>query len=77
MERIENEHVEWEIHYQLKGDTKEGVYYKKYKRKGYAKRIAKQLFSRTIKYQWWLVGRRVKTTTDIDQNFYEGCKEVL
>ena len=69
--------VEWEIHYQLKGHLKEGVYGKKYKRKGYAKRVGKLLFSKTTKYHWWLVGRPIPKNNDINDNFAERCREIL
>lgn len=68
-----NVEIRWEIHYQLKGrPDKERVYYTRYKRKGYAWRMAKKLFGQTKKYHYWLVGRPVKPTSsdgDIIERF--------
>lgn len=57
----------WEIHYAIiDSEGKElsrGRYVKTYKRKGYAKRIAKQRWGdkhpcfKDCRYNWWLVGR--------------------
>ena len=69
--------VEWEIHYHIKGSKADGVYVKKYKRKGYAKRIAKLIFGDIKNCHWWLVGRPIPKNNDINDNFAERCREIL
>jgi hypothetical protein len=53
--------VTWEIHYaridEHGKETDEGVFIKRYKRKGYAIRVARQIFGHLKGFHWWLVGR--------------------
>lgn len=60
--------VVWEIrYYQLDPRTGkivgEGRYYKKYKRKGYAKRMANIIFGDKKLFRWWLMGINEKPVT--------------
>ena len=71
---MKNDNIEWEIHYKLKHYSDvERVYHKKYKRKGYAWRMAKQLFSRTNVYHYWLVGRPFKKSDDSNEIMERFC----
>lgn len=69
----------WEIHYWEYDErgkvVGEGYYYKKYKRKGNAIRVAKQRYGNSKRFRWHLIGRReVKPAQplydDIDQRFH-------